>query len=101
MPEDRKALSFVGQPDDKQGTIQVVNAQGNLIGIRVDRIANWSGKHATGYAKEAIKVKESAGAPLRLQDSNIVDLTKDFSVYGYAVHYAPKAGLLKPFKFGA
>lgn len=31
----------------------------------------------------AIKTLESAGAPVRLTDENIVNLTKDFSLYGY------------------
>lgn len=32
---------------------------------------------------DAVKTWESAGAPFRLQDENIINLTKDFSLYGY------------------
>ncbi|NIL76789.1 HK97 family phage prohead protease [Rhodococcus sp. B10] len=47
-------------------------------------------------AKEAITTQESAGAPFRLQDENVINLTKDFSVYGYQAIYSeqPK-GIVK------
>ena len=63
------------------------------------RVANWTGKHLTGYSADAIQIKEQPGAPLRLQAENIVNLTKGFSVYGYAAIFAPKTGLIKPIKF--
>lgn len=34
-------------------------------------------------SSEAVTTFESAGAPFRLQDENIINLTKDFSLYGY------------------
>lgn len=101
LPEDRKALKFSGEPDDKQGTLTIATGSGNFLNLVVKRIPRWTGAHASGYAKEAIRVKESPGAPLRLQDSSVVDLSKTFAVYGYAAHFAPKPGLLKPLKFGA
>lgn len=47
-------------------------------------------------AKEAITTQESPGAPFRLQDENVINLTKDFSVYGYQTIYSeqPK-GIVK------
>lgn len=42
-----------------------------------------SGAFARVASKEALTTLESAGAPFRLQDDNIVNLTKDFSLYGY------------------
>lgn len=47
-------------------------------------------------SSSAITTQESPGAPFTLQDENIVNLTKDFSVYGYQTIYSeePK-GIVK------
>lgn len=34
-------------------------------------------------SREAMTVFENPGAPVRLQDENVINLTKDFSLYGY------------------
>ncbi|MGW9567143.1 HK97 family phage prohead protease [Prescottella equi] len=39
-------------------------------------------------SSDAITTQESAGAPVRLQDENIINLTKDFSLYGYQAIYS-------------
>ncbi|MCC8930825.1 HK97 family phage prohead protease [Rhodococcus sp. I2R] len=39
-------------------------------------------------SRDAITSMESAGAPFSLQDENIINLTKDFSVYGYQGIYS-------------
>ena len=92
-------MAFTGTPTDKQGTLTIAEASGNILNIPVRRVANWTGKHLTGYSADAIQIKEQPGAPLRLQAENIVNLTKGFSVYGYAAIFAPKTGLIKPIKF--
>ena len=99
LNEERKAMAFTGTPTDKQGTLTIAEASGNILNIPVRRVANWTGKHLTGYSADAIQIKEQPGAPLRLQAENIVNLTKGFSVYGYAAIFAPKTGLIKPIKF--
>lgn len=40
-------------------------------------------------SSEALVSYESAGAPFRLQDENIINLTKDFSLYGYMAIAVP------------
>lgn len=100
LNEEKKALAFTGTPTDKVGTLTVPNGEGELITVRVKRVPLWTGRHMTGWAKEAIKVRESAGAPLRLQQENIINLTKGFAVYGYAAIFAPKTDLIKAVKLG-
>lgn len=39
-------------------------------------------------SRDAITTMESAGAPFSLQDENIINLTKDFSLYGYQGIYS-------------
>jgi hypothetical protein len=36
-----------------------------------------------------LKIWESSGAPFQLQDQNVLDLTQDFSVYGYMAMGTP------------
>jgi HK97 family phage prohead protease len=40
-------------------------------------------------SSEALITRESAGAPFHLEDENIINLTKDFSVYGYLAIAVP------------
>lgn len=101
LPKDPKALQFTGAPDDKQGTISILDGGAVFASIPVKRIPRYTGNHAAGISREAIRIKEAPGAPLRLQDSNILDLTKQFAVYGYATHFAPHPELIKAAKFTA
>lgn len=101
MKRDPKALQFTGAPTDHHGTLTLPSGTAEFATLRVERIPNWSGAHAVGYTREAIRVKEAPGAPLRLQDSNILDLSKTFAVYGYATHFAPHPELIKAAKFTA
>lgn len=101
MPKAPTALAFAGTPEDHHGTLSIPQATGSFIQLMVTRIPNWTGKHAVAYSREAIRVKESPGAPFRLQDSDIFDLTKGFAVYGYAAHFTPKPELIQAIKFTA
>ncbi len=101
MDRDPKALQFDGAPADHHGTLTVATGRASFAQVTISRIPRWDGSHAVGYSREAIRIQENPGAPLRLQDSDIVDLSKTFAVYGYAAHYAPHAELLKAAKFTA
>lgn len=52
-------------------------------------------------AKEAITTQESPGAPFRLQDENVINLTKDFSVYGYQSIYSEQPKGIVKVRWGA
>ena len=96
-----KALQFSSAPVDHQGTITLPAGRGDFATITVQRVPNWTGKHAVGYSTEAIRVQEAPGAPYRLQDSQIFSLTKQLAVYGYAAHFTPRPDLIKAVKFSA
>ncbi|WP_455952501.1 HK97 family phage prohead protease [Arcanobacterium haemolyticum] len=99
LNEQPKALKFSGSPDDKQGEISVKTLSGSISSLSVIQapITN----EAVFYSKSAIEIKESPGAPFRLQDENIINLSKDFAVYGYAAHFAPDLSALLPVKIEA
>ena len=96
-----KALQFSSAPVDHQGTITLPAGRGDFATITVQRVPNWTDKHAVGYSTEAIRVQEAPGAPYRLQDSQIFSLTKQLAVYGYAAHFTPRPDLIKAVKFSA
>lgn len=79
------------------GTINVPQLGGSLANIPVRILPGWTtGNKVLAYDPFAIKTLESPGAPLRLQDENIVNLSKAFSVYGYASSFVQAAdGLVK------
>lgn len=88
VPEKRKALQITAAPTDKVGTLMISSAEANLSNLKV---SVWPGA-AAGVAavvdQQALRVQESPGAPFRLQDGDITNLTQQFSVYGYAAAYA-------------
>lgn len=99
LDEAPKALQFTEAPNGRQGTITVAGPRGTVAGIMVDLLPTGEGILA-GYDRSAIVIEESPGAPFRLSDQDITDLTNIYSVYGYAAHYAPLPGAIVPIKFG-
>jgi len=94
--DDRPIFSVAGAGVNNVGTANVLSGALNIGGLTVVRNPNLSAKSMFVANKDAIKVFESAGAPFRLQDENIINLTKDFSVYGYlAVAVQNPGGIVK------
>lgn len=88
IDEDKKILSLTSNPD-KLGTLSLSTVEANIANLPVKL---WTGAPSATAAmavdRQAIKVQESPGAPFRLQDENIINLTKQFSVYGYVAAYS-------------
>lgn len=95
VPATDRILQVSTAPTDKLGTVTVRSLEGNIAGVKFSLLPGAAPGVAVGYDSLAIKTLESPGAPLRLQDENIVNLTKDFSVYGYAASYVQFADGLK------
>lgn len=96
VPATDRILQVTQAPEDKLGTVTVSSISGNIAGLKVSL---WPGAPAgaqLAYDETAIRTQEAPGAPMRLQDENIVNLSKAFSVYGYAASYVQvRAGLAK------
>lgn len=65
------------------GNLSPANFGGSLAGLPI--VLDDAAPSGTLYVagKDAVTSFENAGAPVRLQDENIINLTKDFSLYGY------------------
>lgn len=95
LKEERTALQITTAPENKIGTLTVSVPSAQLYGLTVTRVPSWAGNHAVAYDTAAIRCKESPGAPLRLQQDNILTITKNYAVYGYAAVFTPAEAALK------
>ncbi len=80
---DRPILSNTGATVNTWGNINPVGLTGNVLGLPI--VVDPSLAALSFYAgnSAAITTYESAGAPFRLNDEEITNLTNSFSVYGY------------------
>lgn len=67
--------------DRSSGKVNIVSLTGDLFSLPVVPV-NVPGLVRIGHS-EAIRTFEAGGAPFRLQDDDVTNLTKAFSIYGY------------------
>lgn len=101
VPATDRVLQVSSAPTDKVGTVTVSSVSGDLAGLKVSLLPGATAGTVFGYDSSAIKTLESAGSPLRLQDENIVNLSRDFSVYGYAASFVQVPDALVKITAGA
>jgi hypothetical protein len=79
------------------GTLNVRGLAGTVAGLPLYWDSALAAKTLYVASSEAVTSWESPGAPVRLEDENIINLSKDFSLYGYmAVGVTNALGLVKP-----
>ena len=98
---DQRLMRVYGDGVNQVGELSLAKVSGNLAGVPVTLLPNATGNVASFFDPVAIETLESPGAPAQLQDDNIINLTKQFSVYGYQAILAPFADAIVPIKFGA
>lgn len=92
---DRRVLRVNGATREEIGGIDLGAIRADLAGISIELFPKAAPGLAFGFDRLAVKTLEQPGAPIRLQDENIVNLTKQFSVYGYAASFVQvPAGLV-------
>lgn len=94
---DRPVFTVNGDGTNTFGNANVKGLTGTLAGIPLVVDPGLAAKQLYVCSADALTVYENPGAPVHLQDENIVNLTKLFSLYGYlavAIHN-PK-GIAKP-----
>lgn len=86
---DRPVLSNTGATVNTFGAINPVGLTGSLFGLPI--VVDPSLAAGSMYVgnSAALTTYESAGAPFRLNDEEITNLTNKFSVYGYLAISAP------------
>jgi len=79
----RPLLSNVGATNNTFGSINPVGLTGTVLGLPVVVDPSLAASSIYTGARAALVNYESAGAPFRLNDEEITNLTNSFSVYGY------------------
>ncbi|WP_405472367.1 HK97 family phage prohead protease [Paenarthrobacter ilicis] len=98
---DQRLMRVYGDGQNQVGELNLSQVKGNLAGVTVSLLPNTTGNVASFYDPLAIETLESPGAPAQLQDENIINLSKQFSVYGYQAIIVPFPDAIVPVKFGA
>lgn len=75
--------------DRKSGTISITGLSGNVFDLPVALVPSFTADTVRVCHSDAIETFESAGAPHRLTDQDITNLTQAFSEYGFA-SFAPQ-----------
>lgn len=90
------AFDMNGSAGQTLGTANVRGISGSLVGLPIVVDAGLAAKTFYVASSVAVTSWENAGAPLRLEDENIINLTKQFSLYGYLAAGVTNAnGLVK------
>jgi HK97 family phage prohead protease len=79
----RPVFAVNGDGSNTIGSVNVRGAAASIAGLPVVVGKGLAAGTALVASREALTTFENAGAPVRLQDENIINLTKDFSLYGY------------------
>ena len=98
---DQRLMRVYGDGMNQVGELNLTQISGNLGGVKVSLLPNTAGPVAAFYDPVAIETLESPNAPAQLQDENIINLSKQFSVYGYQAVLAPFADAILPIDFEA
>lgn len=80
---DRPVFALRGDGQNTIGAANVVRATFDIAGVPGYMDPSLPANFARVVSSDAITVLESPGAPFRLQDESVINLTKDFSLYGY------------------
>lgn len=89
-------FTVYGQGMNRVGALNLTQISGDLASLPVTILPGSPAGTIAAYDHVAVKTWESPGAPFQLQDENIVNLTKDYSVYGYLAAAVQHPGALVP-----
>lgn len=86
---DNRLMNIYGSGVNVAGAMDLRRIEGNLANVSVRLLPAADAGTAVFSDPLAIEFLESAGAPAQLQDENIINLTKQFSIYGYGSILTP------------
>lgn len=100
--DGRRLMNVYGTGVNQVGELNLKTVDATLGSVRVELIG---GRKTTGvlsfFDPVAIETLESPGAPFQLQDENIINLTKQLSLYGHLAITTPFPDAILPVSVGA
>ncbi|MFT3877427.1 MAG: HK97 family phage prohead protease [Propioniciclava sp.] len=98
---DRRLMNVYGDGVNQVGEINIPGLSGDIARVGVRMMPKVAGDVASLYDQVAIKFLEAPGSPAHLQDDNIINLSKSFSLYGFNATLEPFPSAILPIEFGA
>lgn len=99
--DSTRLMTVYGNGVNQVGSLDLSGLTGNIANLPVRVLPGAAANTAVAYDPVALSIWENSGAPLRLQDENIVNLTKDFSLYGYLAVGNPHPDAIVPLEIAA
>lgn len=96
---NRLIFDVNGSGSNTVGDLRVPGLESTLSGIRVRLLPGAANGTGAFYNSEAITTWENAGAPIALEDVNVTNLTRSYSVYGYLATAAEIPDAILPIDF--
>lgn len=98
---DRMVMNVWGSGQNLAGEISVKGLKGDLANVRIELLAGAATKTFCFYDELALTTWEEPGAPLKLQDENVINLSKQFSVHGSIAYGLQYPTAILPLKYAA
>lgn len=88
-----------GEGINRVGTIDVPGLTGDLASVKFKLFPSAAANTAVFYDPIGFTTWESAGAPFQLQDTNVINLTEAFSLYGFMANASQFPDAITPVVF--
>lgn len=99
--DGRRLMRVWGEGMNMVGELNLSTVDGSLANVHVQLVGDRKTRDRLAfYDPEAIVTMESPGAPVQLQDENIITLTKQISLYGHVAVAVPFPEALLPVSTG-
>jgi len=98
---DHRLMNVYGQGTNIVGEMNLKQIDGSLAGLQVSLLDTTSTDKIAFYDPAAMVTLESPGAPIQLQDENIINLSKQISIHGQTANTNPFPDAILPVKLGA
>lgn len=99
--DGRPLMTTSGTGSNVVGTINAPAGSGELLRVPVDVLYGAEPNTALFYDVRALEYRESPGAPFQLQQDEVLNLSRDYALYGYAAMLTPRPDALVPVNFTA
>jgi len=97
----RLQFQVFGAGANSVGNLKIAGLEAEIGSVRVRLLPGAAAGTGAFYNEQAITTWENAGAPVALEDTNVTNLTRAYSVYGYLAAAAEIPDAILPIEFTA
>lgn len=97
--DGRPLMTTSGTGVNTVGSINAPAGSGELLRVPVYVLYGSEPQTGLFYDARALEYRESPGAPFQLQQDEVLNLSRDYALYGYAAMLTPRPDALVPVNF--